>query len=170
MVRWNGGAPAVCASGWRGPECGFTDAERRKGEMGGPIEWSFRILQFSWGTSRQRMDPATFATELGILAVRGFGDMMIRDKFIAAQRHCGLRRHLDGVPPDTPIWEIVDGRLWESHSDREPSSADDQDLDSRRQSDDPRKLECPRTGSQNNEEDGQLAPLQAISLLVAQLL
>ena len=154
MVRWNGGAPAVCASGWRGPECGFTDAERRKGEMGGPIEWSFRILQFSWGTSRQR-----------------FGDMMIRDKFIAAQRHCGLRRHLDGVPPDTPIWEIVDGcRLWESHSDREPSSADDQDLDSRRQSDDPRKLECPRTGSQNNEEDGQLAPLQAISLLVAQLL
>ena len=38
------------------------------------------------------MDPATFAIELGILAVRGFGDMgkrardaMIRDRFIAAQ-------------------------------------------------------------------------------------
>ena len=49
------------------------------------------------------MDPATFATELGILAVRGFGDMgkrardaMIRDQFIAGQRHCGLRRHFDG--------------------------------------------------------------------------
>ena len=55
------------------------------------------------------MDPATFATELEILAVRGFGDMgkcawdwMIRDRFIAAQRSCGLRRHLDCVPPDTP--------------------------------------------------------------------
>ena len=61
------------------------------------------------------MDPATFATELGTLAAREFGDMgkrardaMIRDKFIAAQRHSGLRRHLDGVPPETPIWEIVD--------------------------------------------------------------
>ena len=61
------------------------------------------------------MDPATFTTELGILVARGFGDMgkrardaMIRDKFIAAQRHCGLWRHLDGVPPETPIWEIVD--------------------------------------------------------------
>ena len=133
-----------------------------------------------------------FATELGILAVRGFGDMgkrardaMIRDKFIAAQRNCGLRRHLDGVSPDTPIWEIVDScRVWESHSVREPRSDDDQDLDSRRQSDDRRKLECPRMGSQevlagsgvpvsgvgvssrNGEEDGQLAPLQAISLLV----
>ena len=59
------------------------------------------------------MDPATFATELGTLAARGFGDMgkrardaMIRDKFIAAQRHCGLRRHIDGVPPETPIWEL----------------------------------------------------------------
>ena len=61
------------------------------------------------------MDPATFATELGTLAALGYGDMgkrardaMIRDKFIAAQRHCGLRRHLDGVPPETPIWETVD--------------------------------------------------------------
>ena len=76
-------------------------------------------------------------------------DALIRDKFIAAQRHCGLRRHLDGVPPDTPIWEIVDScRVLESHSDREPSSDDDQDMDARRQSDDPRKLECPRMGSQ----------------------
>ena len=149
---------------------------------------------------RPGMDPATFATELGILAVRGFGDMgkrahdaMIRYKFIAAQRHCGLRRHLDGFPPDTPIEEIVDScRVWESHSDREPSSDDDQDLDSLRQSGDPRKLECPWAGSQevsavsgldsqepvsgvgvnsrNGEEDSQLAPLRAISLLVTRLL
>ena len=149
---------------------------------------------------RPGMDPATFATELGIPAGRGFGDMgkrardaMIRDKFIAAQRHCGLRCHLDGVPPENRIWEIVDScRVWESHSDREPNSDDDQDRDSRRQSEDPRKLGCLRTGSQevladlgmdsrvpvsgvgvssrNGEEDCHLAPLQAISLLVTMLL
>ena len=146
------------------------------------------------------MDPATFATELGTLAARGFGDLgkrardaMIRDKFITAQRHCGLRRHLDGVPPETPIWEIVDScRVWESHSDWEPNSEGDQDRDSRRQSEDPQKLGCPQTGSQEvladlgmdsrvpvsgvgvssrtSEEDGHLAPLQAIYLLVTRLL
>ena len=146
------------------------------------------------------MDPVTFATELGTLAARGFGDMgkrardaMIRDKFIAAQRHCGLQRHLDGVPPETPIWEIVNScRVWESHSDRVPNSEDVPDRDSRRQSEDPRTLGSPQSGSQevladlgldsrvpvsgvkacsgNGDEDGQLAPLQAISLLVTKLL
>ena len=39
---------------------------------------------------------------------------MVRDRFIADQRSCGLRRHLDSVPPDTPIREIVDRcRVWE---------------------------------------------------------
>ena len=85
---------------------------------------------------RPGVDPATFATELGILAVLGFGDMdkrardsMIRYRFIAAQQDCGLRRHLDGVPSDTPIWEIVDScRVWESHADRELSSDDGHDM------------------------------------------
>ena len=80
--------------------------------------------------SRHPVDPATFATELGILAVRGFGDMgkrardsMVRDKFIAAQRNCGLRRHLDGASSDAPIRDIVDScRVWESHSEQESSS------------------------------------------------
>ena len=66
------------------------------------------------------MDPVTFATELEILAVRGFGDMgkrarnwMIRDRFIAAQQSCGLRRHLD-----TPIRDIINNFcVWESHSE-----------------------------------------------------
>ena len=60
--------------------------------------------RFESASRRPGVDPATFATELGILAVRGFGDMgkrarasMVRDKFIAAQRNCGLRRHLDGA-------------------------------------------------------------------------
>ena len=71
------------------------------------------------------MDPATFATELGILAVCGFADMgerardlMIRNKFIAAQQSCELRRHLDGAAADASIRDIVDScRVWESHTE-----------------------------------------------------
>ena len=55
--------------------------------------WRLAVFrrQFESATRRPGMDPATFATELEILAVRGFGDMgkrardwMIRDKFIVA--------------------------------------------------------------------------------------
>ena len=71
------------------------------------------------------LDPATFATDLGILAIQGFEhmkeqarDTMIRDKFIAGQRQCALRQQLDGFAQGTPIGEIVDScRVWESHSD-----------------------------------------------------
>ena len=56
------------------------------------------------------LDPAMFATDLGILALQGFEDMkkqardtMIRDKFIAGQEQCALRRQLDGLAQDTPI-------------------------------------------------------------------
>ena len=81
--------------------------------------------KFESVTRRTGADPATFATKLAILAVRGFGDMgtrawnrMVRDRFIADQRSCGLRRHLDSVHPDTPIREIVyHFRVWESHSE-----------------------------------------------------
>ena len=74
---------------------------------------------------RPGLDPATFATELGILAIQGFEEMkeqardtMIRDKFIAGQRQCALRQQLDGFAQDTPIGEIVDScRVWESHSE-----------------------------------------------------
>ena len=85
--------------------------------------------QFESATRRLEMDPATFATELETLVVWGFGDMgkharncMIRDRFIAAQRSCGLRRHLHGVLPDTAIRDIVDRcRVWESHSEQSES-------------------------------------------------
>ena len=71
------------------------------------------------------LDPAMFATDLGILAIQGFEDMkeqardtMISDKFIAGQRQCALRQQLDGFAQGTPIGEIVDScRVWESHSD-----------------------------------------------------
>ena len=81
--------------------------------------------RFESAFRRQGLDPATFATELGILAIQGFGDMneqardtMIRDKFIAGQRQSALRRQLDGFAQDTPIGEIVNSCcVWESRSD-----------------------------------------------------
>ena len=85
-------------------------------------------------------DPATFATELGILAVRGFADMsgkaqdlMIRNKFIAAQQSCELRRHLDGAAEDASIGDIVDScRIWESHTETGYVRSDRQDPDGSR--------------------------------------
>ena len=81
--------------------------------------------QFDNACRRPGVDRATFATELGIVAVRGFADMngkardlMIRNKFIAAQRSCELRRHLDGAAEEASIGNIVDScRIWESHTE-----------------------------------------------------
>ena len=113
--------------------------------------------QFESVTHRPGMDPATFATEWEILAVRGFGDMgkrardwMIRDRFIAAQRSCGLRIHLDCVPPDTPIRDIVDRcRVWESHSkQKESGSGIGLDQDPLGRFGDSREAGCLRSDSQ----------------------
>ena len=110
---------------WEGLSQGLSEYYNLPGRLG-----VFR-RQFESATRRTGMDPATFATELEILVVRGFGDMgkcrrnwMVRDRFIAAQRSCGLRRHLDSVPPDTPIRDIVHRcRVWESHSEQKRGSA-----------------------------------------------
>ena len=49
-------------------------------------------------------------------------DWMVRDRFTAGQRGCGLHRHLDGVSSDIPIRDIVDRcRVWESHSEQKES-------------------------------------------------
>ena len=53
---------------------------------------------------------------------------MVRDRFIADQWSCGLRRHLDSDPPDAPIREIVDRRVWESHSEQKRGSSHGTDL------------------------------------------
>ena len=46
-------------------------------------------------------------------------DLMVRDKFIASQRSCGLCRHLDGAAPEMSILDIVDScRIWESHGEQ----------------------------------------------------
>ena len=74
---------------------------------------------------RPGVDLATFATELGILAVRGFEnmgerarDLMVRNKFIAAQQSRVLRRHLDGASVEASIGDIVDSyRVWERHTE-----------------------------------------------------
>ena len=91
--------------------------------------------QFDNACHRPGVDPATFATELGILAVRGFADMsgkardlMIRNKFIAAQRSCELHRHLDGAAEEASIGNIVDScRIWESHTETGFVMSDRQD-------------------------------------------
>ena len=52
---------------------------------------------------------------------KAFGDMgpnarlrLIRDRFIAGDENCALRHHLDSVPPETPIRDIVGRcRVWE---------------------------------------------------------
>ena len=155
--------------------------------------------RFESASRRPGVNPATFATELGILAVRGFGDMgkrardlMVRNKFIAAQQSCGLHRYLDGASSHAPIREIVEScRVWESHSDREPSSNAESGeswtvgclrtkmqelpacsgMNSRVPGPvvgvDPRSEGTPR---KVEEGDSQLASLEAISSLVTQLL
>ena len=63
-----------------------------------------------------------FAIELETLSMRAFADLntsaclqLIRDRFIAGQRECSIRRHLDNVGQGTPIRDIVDRcRVWES--------------------------------------------------------
>ena len=74
--------------------------------------------RFESAFRRPGLDPATFATELGILAIQGFEDMkeqardtMIRDKFIAVQRRSHCRRSgpaTDG-PPDAGSPEFGPG-------------------------------------------------------------
>ena len=81
--------------------------------------------QFERTTRTAGDDPAIFATALETLAVKAFGDMgqtgclqLIRDQFMACHSNCELRTHLDSVPPETPIRDVVDRcRVWESHSD-----------------------------------------------------
>ena len=83
--------------------------------------------QFEKTTRTAGEDPSIFPIALETLAVKAFGDMgqtawlrLIRDRFIAGHCSCELRRHLDSVPPETPIRDVVDQcRVWESYADPE---------------------------------------------------
>ena len=86
---------------------------------------SYRRQLFDKTERKPGEDPANFGITLETLAVKAFGDIgqtsrlrLIRDRFIAGHGSCELRRHLDCLPPDTPLRDIVDRcRVWESHSD-----------------------------------------------------
>ena len=81
--------------------------------------------QFDKTERKPGEDPANFGITLETLAVKAFGDIgqtarlrLIRDRFIAGHGSCELRRHLDCLPPDTPLRDIVDRcRVWESHAE-----------------------------------------------------
>ena len=81
--------------------------------------------QFEKTTRTAGEDRSIFATALETLPVKAFGDMgqaarlrLIRARFIVGHSSCELRRHLDSVPPETPIRDVVDRcRVWESHAD-----------------------------------------------------
>ena len=66
--------------------------------------------QFDKTARKPGEDPANFGITLETLAVKAFGDIgqtarlrLIRDRFIAGHESCELRRHLDCLPPDTPL-------------------------------------------------------------------
>ena len=69
-------------------------------------------------------DPSKFAVALEILADKAFGDMgqnartwIICNRFIANHTNSALQRHLDSVPPETPIRDIANRcRVWENHA------------------------------------------------------
>ena len=129
---------------------------------------------------RPGLDPAMFATELGILAIQGLEDMneqardtMIRDKFIAGQRQCALRRQLDGFAQDTPIGEIVDScRVWESHSDPDRIATVDCESDVGNQPGDSRTNVQPKVVDTERQElvVGNKEDPSVIEVLVNQLL
>ena len=81
--------------------------------------------QFRRAFRRPGDDPSVFAIELETLARRAFADVnssiqwqLVRDRFIAGQAECALRRHIDGMGPDSPMRDIVDScRMWESHTE-----------------------------------------------------
>ena len=106
---------------WEGLSQGLSDNYNSPGRLA-----VFR-RQFESAIRRPGMDPATFATELGILAVRGFGDMgkrardsMIRDRFIAAQRTAGCVDISMGflrILPSGILWIVADcGRVIRNRS------------------------------------------------------
>ena len=71
--------------------------------------------QFEKTTRTAGEDTSIFATALETLAMKAFGYMgqmvrlrLIRDRFIAGHSSCELRRHLDSVPPETPVRDVVD--------------------------------------------------------------
>ena len=126
--------------------------------------------QFENASRHPGLDPATFATDLGMLALQGFGymmqqarDTMIRDKFIAGQEQCALRRQLDGFAQDTPIGEIVGScRVWESHSDSDRMAGNRVELKADNWSGDSRTWERNKVSVVVNEREPEMEVRQEV--------
>ena len=136
IVLSNSGATVVLPFGWGRVECGSPSATITSAIADRPGGCSYDPL---WVTGSVGGLPKTvrkdnydsggghviFATALETLAVKAFGDMgqtahlrLIRDRFIAGHGSCELRRHLDSVPPETPIRDVVDPcHIWKCHAD-----------------------------------------------------
>ena len=123
----------------RNRECWRDIADELSAYYNTPGRLAVFLRRFENVHRRPGSDSVTFATELGILALRGFSDMkekardlMVREKFIASRRSCGLRRHLDGAAPETSILDIVDScRIWESHGEPADTEHSGQSLERR---------------------------------------
>ena len=109
------------------------------------------------------LDPATFATNLGMLAIQGFGDVkeqardtMIRNKFIAGQGQCALRRQLDGFDSC---------RVWESHSDSNRIPTGNYDSEVGSQSSDSRTWERRKLGVAIEEREPEAGCQENRSML-----
>ena len=82
---------------------------------GSPGQLADYRRQFEKTARHEGEVPSIFAIALETLVVKAFGNMdpnarlrLIQDWFVAGHENCALRRHLDSVPPETPIRDIVD--------------------------------------------------------------
>ena len=123
----------VLSNGWDDATAALQLLSHLQGELtdalsshyGSPGRLASYRRQFDKTERKPGEDPVNFGITLETLAVKAFGDIgqtsrlqLIRDRFIAGHESCELRRHLDCLPPDTPLRDIVDRcRVWESHSD-----------------------------------------------------
>ena len=80
---WDGSASAVHTSGWEALNVALL--------IGRASLNAFRIITTLRGDVRERDSPTGNGSD-----------------YVCHRAGCGLRRHLDGVASDTPIWDIVD--------------------------------------------------------------
>ena len=88
---------------------------------GSPGRLADNRRQFERTTRKVGEDPAIFETALETLGQTA-RLRLIRDRFIAGHDNCEFRQHLDSVPPETPIRDVVDRCRWGSSIDRFPTT------------------------------------------------
>ena len=154
-IEWlagrNCGVAVVCSLKRGGIKCGSTTDKREAGVVDRPGEWAFSAYYQSAGRlavlrrrfesafRRPGLDPATFATELGILAIQGFEDMKEQARDTTSSSQVRDSVHCIG---NWMVGEIVDScRVWESHSESDRVFVVNCESDVGNQPDDSRTLE-----------------------------